>query len=90
MATDRRIAIVTGAASGIGRAIAIQLARDGFNLALNDLADSHEKLGQVADEVSQAGADVILVPGDVSSEEDVKNVVDATVEKYGRVDAVRS
>ncbi|KAK2459475.1 hypothetical protein APHAL10511_008509 [Amanita phalloides] len=88
MSTVRRVAIVTGAASGIGRAIALRLANDGFNLGLNDLPSSTVKLRQVADKASKVGIKAILVPGDVSSEEDVKGLVNATVNQLGGVDAM--
>lgn len=88
MATPKRIAIVTGAAVGIGKATAIRLAQDGWNIALNDLPSSIDKLVQVAEQVSLAGGEAILVPGDVSEEEAVKKMIDDTVEKLGGVDAM--
>ncbi len=90
MSTLRRIAIVTGAASGIGKAIALRLARDGLNVALNDLSGSLSKLKDVANLASKHGVDTVLVPGDVSSESDVEKVVDDTVKHFGGLDAVRS
>ncbi|KAF8346195.1 NAD-binding protein [Amanita rubescens] len=76
MAAPRRVAIVTGAASGIGKAIVLKLASDGFDVALNDLPSSLEQLKEVADLVaSQNGANTILVPGDVSSEADVEKML---------------
>ncbi|KAF8624162.1 hypothetical protein AX15_006016 [Amanita polypyramis BW_CC] len=88
MTIARRVAIVTGSASGIGKAIALRLASDGFNLALNGRPGSEGRLQLVADEVSQLGANAIVVPGDVSSEQDVKNVVEETVKLFGTVDAM--
>ena len=90
MSAPRRVAIVTGAASGIGKAIALRLASDGLNVALNDLPGSLDKLKEVADLASQHGIDTILVPGDVSSEADVEKMVDDTVKHFGGLDAVRS
>ena len=84
----RRVAIVTGAASGIGKAIALKLASDGFNIALNDLPGSLRKLEDVAALATQHGVDTILVPGDVSSEADVEKMVDVTVNRFGGLDAV--
>ncbi len=89
MSAPRRVAIVTGAASGIGKAIALRLASDGFNVALNDLPGSLDKLKEVADLASQYGVDTVLVPSDVSSEADVKKMVDDTVKHFGGLDAVR-
>ena len=88
MSSPRRVAIVTGAASGIGKAIALKLASDGFNIALNDLPGSLRKLEDVAALATQHGVDTILVPGDVSSEADVEKMVDVTVNRFGGLDAV--
>ena len=83
-----RVAIVTGAAQGIGYAIAHRLAKDGLDVALNDIASKAERLGEVVKEIEAKGRKAVAVPGDVSSEEDVKNMVDKTVEKLGGVDCV--
>lgn len=89
MASARRIAIVTGAASGIGKAIALKLASDGFDVALNDLPSSLPQLNEVAaSATSQSGGDTILIPGDVSIEADVEKMVDDTVKRFGGLDAV--
>lgn len=88
MAAGRRVAIVTGAASGIGKAIALKLASDGFDVALNDLPSSLEQLDEVATLASQSGGNTILIPGDVSSDVDVERMVDVTVERLGGLDAV--
>lgn len=88
MSSPRRVAIVTGAASGIGKAIALKLASDNFNVALNDLPGSLHKLEDVAALATQHGVDTILVPGDVSSEADVEKMVGDTVNHFGGLDAV--
>ena len=83
-----RVAIVTGAAQGIGYAIAHRLARDGLNIAVNDIASKAEKLAEVGRELEATGRRAISVPGDVSVEEDVKQIVQRTVEHLGGVDCV--
>lgn len=88
MAAARRVAIVTGAASGIGKAIVLKLASDGFDVALNDLPSSLEQLDEVATLASQSGGNTILIPGDVSSDVDVERMVDDTVKRLGGLDAV--
>ncbi|MEI3855007.1 MULTISPECIES: 3-oxoacyl-ACP reductase family protein [unclassified Ensifer] len=74
-------AIVTGAGSGIGRAIALRLAADGCAVLVNDL--SHERSQAVADEIVQAGGRALAVAGDVSSEADVRRIVEVGTTAHG-------
>ena len=76
-------AIITGSARGIGRAIAIRLAKDGFDIALNDLPTSLGELEVVAESIRALGRQVIIVPGDVSNEQLVDEMVEKTVENLG-------
>ncbi|KAF9002053.1 NAD(P)-binding protein [Cyathus striatus] len=82
------IAIVTGAARGLGRGIAARLARDGFDIALNDLPSSESLLDEFARELSSTERRIIIVPADVSKEEDVKRMIQRTVEQLGRLDVM--
>jgi len=79
-----RAAIVTGASSGIGFAVAKLLAEDGWGVTL--AARRPEKLEAAHDELANAGHDVQQVSGNLGAEEDIKRVVDAHREKYGRCD----
>jgi NAD(P)-dependent dehydrogenase (short-subunit alcohol dehydrogenase family) len=88
-AAIRRVAIVTGAASGIGKEIALRLAKDGLNVALNDLPGSLSKLKDMENLASKHRVEIVLVPGDVSSESDVQKMVNDTVKLFGGLDAVR-
>lgn len=85
-----RVAIVTGAAGGIGRAIALRLAADGLDVAVNDIEGQKQALETVVAEIQAKGRKAIAVPADVSSEEQVKSMVEKTVEHLGRLDVVRS
>ncbi|HEY3060792.1 MAG TPA: SDR family NAD(P)-dependent oxidoreductase [Chloroflexota bacterium] len=76
-----QVAIVTGGAGGIGRAVAQRLVADGARVALVDLA------GTQLDNVAQAlGGEVLPIEADVGQEEDVGEYVRQTVERFGRVD----
>lgn len=75
--------LITGASSGIGAEIAHSLAREGARLAL--MARNEAKLKEVADSLPE-DADVTIIPGDVTSEEDVRNAVEQTVVEFGSLD----
>lgn len=80
---DGRVAIVTGAGRGMGRAVALRLAAGGANLVVNDLApDSAEK---VAAELMDAGVRAVSAPGDVARSSDVRAVVEAALTEFGAV-----
>jgi 3-oxoacyl-[acyl-carrier protein] reductase len=74
-------AIVTGAGSGIGRAIAIRLSQDGYAILVNDL--HLDRAQAVADEIAAAGGKAVAVAGDVSSETDTANVYEVAVSAFG-------
>jgi len=80
----QKVAIVTGASSGIGRTTAIALAKEGIRVSL---AARWEKEGEEALRlVKETGGEGIFVRTDVSIEDDVKSLVEKTVKKYGRLD----
>lgn len=81
---DGKVAIVTGAGRGMGRAVALLLAREGAKVAVNDINGLSAKA--VAEEVRLFGAEAIDVPGDVSSAEDVSRAVEETISRFGRID----
>ncbi|MBY3078644.1 SDR family NAD(P)-dependent oxidoreductase [Rhizobium laguerreae] len=74
-------AIVTGAGSGIGRAIAIRLSQDGYAVLVNDL--HLDRAQAVADEIAVAGGTAAAVAGNVSSETDTARVYDVAVSAFG-------
>src|SRR5262249_45917135 len=79
-----RIALVTGASQGIGRACALVLAEGGASLAL--AARNQEKLGQVAAEIQSKGGQAAIFPMDVSNEDEIKGAVKAAIERLGKID----
>ncbi len=84
MRLDGKVAIVTGAASGMGKAIAILYAKEGSNVVASDI--NFEGAKATVEEIKAAGGTALAVKTDVSSEEDVNALVDKAVEIYGTVD----
>jgi NAD(P)-dependent dehydrogenase (short-subunit alcohol dehydrogenase family) len=78
-------ALVTGGDSGIGRAIALAFAREGADVAISYL-NEHEDAKEIESAIKEAGREVLLIPGDLEAEEQVKKVVDQTVQKFGQID----
>ncbi|WP_075980960.1 3-oxoacyl-[acyl-carrier-protein] reductase [Bacillus massilinigeriensis] len=85
MRLQGKIALVTGASRGIGREIALELARLGANIAVN-YAGNEAKANEVVDEIKALGRDAIAVQADVSNAESVTNMVKETIERFGRLD----
>ncbi|KAL1698740.1 hypothetical protein EV121DRAFT_284581 [Schizophyllum commune] len=81
--SSARVALVTGSAQGIGKAIALRLNSDGFAIALSDLPAKRETLEEVAKLINSGGGRAAVFTGDVSVEEDVKNMVDGAAEALG-------
>jgi NAD(P)-dependent dehydrogenase (short-subunit alcohol dehydrogenase family) len=80
---ERRAAIVTGGASGIGRACALRLAEEGRDLVIADLQPAPADLLQAIEEM---GRRALSLPTDVTDETAVRALVDRTVEEFGRLD----
>jgi 3-oxoacyl-[acyl-carrier protein] reductase len=83
---EGEVVILTGAAAGIGRVYSRRLAREGARLALVDV--DGPGLEAAAAECAAAGAEAIGLEADVSDPESVRRVVDGTVGRFGRVDAL--
>ena len=81
---EGRVALVTGASQGIGRACALVLAKSGAKLAL--CARNQEKLEQLAGEINGKGGEAAAFKLDVSHEDEIKTVVKAAIARFGKVD----
>jgi meso-butanediol dehydrogenase/(S,S)-butanediol dehydrogenase/diacetyl reductase len=86
MAAARRCAVVTGAATGIGRATALAFARDGYAVAL--VGRRAAPLEQLAAELREDGGDAIACHADVASPEEIAGAIEATVDHFGGIDAL--
>ncbi len=83
---EDKVALITGASQGLGRALALACAREGARVVIN--ARSEESIRPVAEEVESAGAEVLALAADVSKSSDVEGMVGAAVERFGRVDVL--
>jgi NAD(P)-dependent dehydrogenase (short-subunit alcohol dehydrogenase family) len=81
-----KVALVTGASQGLGRALALAFAEEGARVVVN--ARSDESVRPVAGEVEGAGAEVLAVAADVSREAEVERLIRETVERFGRIDVL--
>jgi NAD(P)-dependent dehydrogenase (short-subunit alcohol dehydrogenase family) len=88
MTEQAKIALVTGASRGIGRAIAIGMAKRGFDVAINDIERQKDALQEVTQEIEATGRRVLTVYADVSNKADVEAMVKKTADAFGRIDAI--
>ncbi|CAG9611143.1 3-oxoacyl-[acyl-carrier-protein] reductase [Bacillus sp. CGMCC 1.60114] len=80
-----KVALVTGASRGIGRAIALDLAKQGAKVVVN-YAGNELKANEVVDEIKKLGSEAIAVKANVSSAEEVTDMVKQTVDTFGQID----
>jgi 3-oxoacyl-[acyl-carrier protein] reductase len=85
MTLEGKVALVTGASRGIGREIALELARQGANVAVN-YAGSESKANEVVDEIKAIGKEAFVIKCDVSNSDEVAAMVKETVDRFGKLD----
>src|SRR5699024_291272 len=84
MRIENKVAIVTGAASGMGKAIAIEYAKQGAKVVVSDM--NEEGAFAVAEQIKVAGGRAFAIKTDVTSDEDIKKLFLMTTETYGKLD----
>ncbi|HBT49454.1 MAG: dehydrogenase [Caldanaerobacter subterraneus] len=87
MVNEKRVAFVTGGSRGIGRAIAVRLAKDGFNIAITYVKDD-KSAEEVVEEVKKHGVDALAIKCDVSKYHEVEKAVEKVIEEFGSIDVV--
>ncbi|TFK38732.1 hypothetical protein BDQ12DRAFT_683247 [Crucibulum laeve] len=80
------VAIITGAGQGIGRSVAFLFAKEGAKVVISDI--DAKRLETVSEEIKAIGGDVLSVAGDVGADDFPKKIVDATVNKYGKINHI--
>ncbi len=83
---QNKVALVTGAGRGIGRAIALRLAKDGFDVVANSRREEH--VASVVREIEKMGKRALGIPADVSNSEEVKNMFEKTMKEFSRLDVL--
>lgn len=79
-----KVAIITGASSGIGKALVYEYASNGYKLAI--AARNSEILEKIVNELTIKGIDILSIKTDVSNEDDCKQLIEATIKKFGKID----
>ena len=82
-----KVALITGATRGIGKQIALTLAKEGYNIALN-YRKENEELTTLKNEIEQNNVKCLTVQGDVSNFEDCENIVKETINEFEKIDVL--
>ena len=83
----KKVALITGATRGIGKQIALTLAKEGYDIAIN-YRKENEDLENTKKELAEIGVEVLAVQGDVSNYEDCERFVKQVIEKFGHIDVL--
>lgn len=84
----KKVALITGGAQGIGRALCLRLAKDGFNIAISDLERQEEKVLDIINEMKSFDCKSVFIPTDVVKKQQVENAVDQAHQELGSFDVM--
>ena len=84
---DKKVALITGGTRGIGKAIAIKFAKNGYNLVLNYVSD-RTNLEELENEFKEYNIEVLFIKTDVSNFEDCENMAKQAIAKFGKIDVL--
>lgn len=85
--TDKKVALITGASRGIGKACAIELAKAGFDIIVN-YAGNEEAANNTVNEIKETGVNAVALKFDVSNQEAVSEAVEKIMAEFGRIDVL--
>jgi NAD(P)-dependent dehydrogenase (short-subunit alcohol dehydrogenase family) len=83
---EGKVALISGASQGLGRALALAYAKEGASIVIN--SRSEESIRPVAEEAESMGAEVLALAADVSKSADVERLVDAATRRFGKIDVL--
>lgn len=83
----RKVALVTGSSRGIGRAIALELAKEGIDIVINNDGNPQEGI-EVVNEINEIGQQAIYIQADVSDPDRVNKMTEKIIEEFGRIDVL--
>ena len=86
LSLENKVAIITGARRGIGKAVALAFARAGAHLVISDLVIADNKLNKVAQEIEKLGNKSIRLKIDISQQIDIEKMVDTTLNEFSKID----
>ena len=84
---EKEVVFVTGGSRGIGKAIALKYAENGYNVVINYVSDKTD-VEELEKEFKEKGAESLIIKADVSKAEEVENVVKQAIEKFGKIDVL--